>query len=609
MRRRVSPPRLPGPRGPRAPAVGLLAALALAALAPLPSRAQLAPGGRTADPVLVEEDWQGRRVVAGEVLASFEPGLSPAAQAERAAAAGGTWRAAVAPGLARIALPAGEAVEAGLARLATAAGVVAVQPNVLHRAAGIPSDPKWPQQWHLAKVRAAEAWDLSAGSPDVLVAIIDSGVDTHHTDLDGHYAGGLDTYAGDDDPDDQDGHGTHCSGLAAAETDNGVGVAGAGDTTRFLAYRCGNASFPTSALVAAIHNARERGAQVLSMSWVSSFADPAIKSALQQAADAGCVLVAAAGNDGSSTKAWPAAHPFVIAVGASSATDARASFSNWGDWVDVAAPGQAIYSTWKGDAYKYMSGTSMATPIVAGEAALLYARLGGQRSPSHAAAVRAALEAGTVDVGTWVAHGRVDFAAALALLPPPGGPSIAALSPSQVSSFQPGPVTVSGGGLSGAQAVVVGGTEVPLLGPAQDGALAFVPPAPLVLGPTGVSVRFGTEDLPAGTLTYTAPTAPQLAVAPLVAPGSQLTWHGGGPVGQPALLLVSGQPATIEVHGFPLLADFVVIGGQVPGPVGTVEWTLAVPAGTAGLVFHSQLATLAAGLAGTSAVRSTGIAP
>jgi thermitase len=385
--------------------------------------AALAPAQNRPDPLLPVANWQGFPVVAGELLVQFKPGVDAPFQAAAHAALGGLPRGPVTARLSRVGLPAGADLEKLRARYAGLPEVEFAQPNVLHRPVGVPDDPLWTHQWGHFKVRADVAWDTFAGAPTSVVAVIDSGIDADHVDLGAQLAWGLDTFAGDPDPDDTSGHGTHCSGVAAALTGNGVGMAGAAPACRLAAYRCGNSTFPSSALVAAINDAVARGAQVLSLSWGSSYDDPAIRHALQQAVDAGCLVVAAAGNDNSTTPFFPAALPFVLAVGATDITDGRASFSNFGLWVDLAAPGQGIQSTWIGGQYKYLSGTSMACPLVAGAGALLYARL-GSRTPEHAGAVRAALEASGVPVGDWVTHGRLDMAAALDALLAAASPAL-----------------------------------------------------------------------------------------------------------------------------------------------------------------------------------------
>lgn len=302
-------------------------------------------------------------------------------------------------------------------------GVAAAQPDAVLLPVGTPSDPLWPQQWGPLKVGAAAAWDSEGGGPATVIAVLDSGADMDHADLQAAIAWGSDPYGNDDDPTDVHGHGSHCSGIVAARAGNGVGMAGAAGSCRLAIYRCGNSAFPTSDLLLAIDDAVARGARVLSLSWGSSWPNPALKTALLEAVDAGCVVVAAAGNDGVNAPFYPAAWPEILGVASSDPFDQRSAFSNFGSWVHLAAPGQSILSCWKTGGYATLSGTSMACPLVAGAAGLLYARLGGERSSEHAAQVRAALLDSSVSVGSWVSHGRLDMAGAVALLdelsPPP----------------------------------------------------------------------------------------------------------------------------------------------------------------------------------------------
>jgi subtilisin family serine protease len=453
-------------------------------------------------------------------------------------------------------------------------------------------------------VRADVAWSTYAGDPSAVVAIIDSGVDLDHPDLDEHFAWGSDPWAGDADPTDTDGHGTHCAGIAAAVTDNGVGVAGAAPGCRFAAYRCGTSSFPTSALVAAINDAVARGARVLSMSWGSSYDDPAIRKALKAAAAQGCVLVAAAGNDDSTAAFYPAAHPFVIAVGASTPTDARASFSNWGSWVDLAAPGQSILSTYKDGQYKVLSGTSMACPLVAGAATLLYARL-GERSTVHAAQVRAALEGSGVPIGSWVAHGRLDMAAAMSLLFPPGPPQVLAFGPTEVPALHGAQLTLTGLDLLGTTAVTLGGQPASFQ-VLSDSTLHVQSPDAPTLGPAQllVTTPLGTTGL---DFNWVATSPPQLLAAATATAGAPFSWSFGGAPGETSFLLLSLQPDTITWNDATLLAvPALIVGGQLDA-VGLGGLTLVLPAGSAGLSFRSQLATWNGALSGVTPVATTTI--
>ncbi len=555
------------------------------------------------DPVLQAAAWRGHAVVAGEVLVQFRAGTSPAQQAARHAQLGSTPRATIAAGLVRADLPAGADLDAQLEAWSALPEVEFAQPNVLHSPTGTPDDPKYPLQWHLPKVRADVAWDGFAGDPGTVVAVIDSGVDVDHPDLAAQLAWGADPYAGDADPDDADGHGTHCAGLAAALTDNGFGVAGAAPACRFAAYRCGNASFPSSALVEAIDDAVARGARVLSMSWGSGYADPAIKAALQAARDAGCLLVAAAGNDGASTSFYPAAHAFVLAVGATTASDAQASFTNWGAWVDLAAPGQAIYSTAKGGGFKYLSGTSMACPLVAGAGALLYARL-PTRSEANAALVRAALEQSAVPLGAWVAHGRIDLAAALELLDAQLPPALSALEPAQLPALG-GTLVLHGGGLLSATSVTLAGDPL-AFAPGGGGSLVCEVPASGPLGPQTVSVSTpsGVASLP---LERVETLPPGLLVPASTPAGADLAWTLGGPANDQAFLLLALAPDTFDWGGATLLVPVTVLDLGPLDSAGLGALQAWLPAAAAGTTFRSQLATWDGGLSGVSPIVATTI--
>jgi len=322
-------------------------------------------------------------------------------------------------------------------------------------------DPGLPAQWHLGRLGVEEAWVRQRGVPGTVVAIVDTGVDWHHPDLapnlwvdpgedldgDGLWepedANGLDDdangftddgagwdfvdlsesqlwpgedgFPADNDPDDLNGHGTHCAGNAVAAGFNGLGVASPAPFARLLPVRAGywasdGQGYVSHGLEGMLYAAAQ-GARVVSM----SFGGPSGGSFWQDAVNAltgqGVVLLAAAGNENSSQRSYPAGFAPVIAVGATDRDDQRASFSNYGSWVDLAAPGVDILSTTRGASWGSMQGTSMATPVAAGVAALLLST-----HPSWGAdSVLARLQATALPVpGGQLGAGRVDAAAALA---------------------------------------------------------------------------------------------------------------------------------------------------------------------------------------------------
>jgi thermitase len=257
-------------------------------------------------------------------------------------------------------------------------GVAYAEPNyIVHALEMIPDDPRFGDQWAPGKVEAPAAWDITTGTNDIVIAIIDTGIDYHHPDLDGgRYVGGYDFINEDDDPMDDEGHGTHVTGIATADTNNGVGIAGLAWNSRFMGVKVLDAEGSGSDFDVAqgIRYAADHGARVANMSLGSPFPSLTLEGAMQYAYDAGVVMACAAGNSYGYGVSYPARYDsHCLGVAATDQSDERAAFSSYGPEVDVAAPGVDVLST-TGGGYESWNGTSMATPHVTGLAALILAQ-------------------------------------------------------------------------------------------------------------------------------------------------------------------------------------------------------------------------------------------
>lgn len=357
--------------------------------------------------------------VPGEVIVKFKPGMNVVRQAALQQVGGVVVNENTAIGTILVRLPAGKTAEQGIAQFSSLSAVQYAEPNYIYRAAFTPNDPSFSSmQWAPQKIECPAAWDISRGDPGTVIAIIDTGVQLDHPDLVGKLLQGRNFVDGNNDPSDGNGHGTHCAGNAAANTNNGVGIAGIGFNCRILPVKVlSDAGGGTLDWVnSGITWSADAGAHILSLSLGGPSPSQAMEDALRYAFNRNCTILAAAGNNGSSNRFYPAGYDqYVIAVGATDRNDNRANYSNFGsDWVDVAAPGglgqgsnpqQEIYATWLGGGYAAIFGTSMACPVAAGVAGLIRSILGTGATNSQ---VRAILEATCDPVANWTGHGRVN---------------------------------------------------------------------------------------------------------------------------------------------------------------------------------------------------------
>lgn len=261
----------------------------------------------------------------------------------------------------------------------------------------VPGDPLYPEQWFFPIMQAPSAWDLTHGSPTVVVAVVDNGTDWEHVDMsaniwsnslespnngiDDDLNGFIDDIRGwdfigndnDPAPGGEDYHGTHTAGLVSAMMNNGRGVVGMAPSCKLMPLRCGSGDYITAGIDGILY-AAHNGADVISLSWGGTSSNPWEQEVINDALLVGAVIVAAAGNEHSTIAHYPAAYEGVMAIAATDLNDelwnAGSIGSNYGPWITVCAPGVSILSLVP-EGYGTSSGTSMSTPLVAGIAALV----------------------------------------------------------------------------------------------------------------------------------------------------------------------------------------------------------------------------------------------
>jgi len=332
---------------------------------------------------------------------------------------------------------------ATMARLARDPSVAFVERNRLLPPAEMPDDPVI--GYHITTVGLPEAWDLAHGDPSITIAILDSGVDATHPDLAAQLVPGWNFWDNNSDTHDVFGHGTEVAGVASAITNNGSGVAGAAWGCALMPVRVTNTQGYASlfSILQAVTWAVDEGARVINLSFEGIHSSTALASAFSYARSHGCLVVAAGGNGG--VYDGTADQPDVVSVAATDASDRHPSWASHGPYVDLAAPGVAIHTTARGGGSAAVSGTSFASPLVAGVAALILSAV-PDLTPTE---IETVLESTAVDLGDagrddLFGAGRLDAAAALtAALPPPDTtpPHLALTSPTAGATLT-GPVNV-----------------------------------------------------------------------------------------------------------------------------------------------------------------------
>jgi len=341
------------------------------------------------------------------------------------------------------------------------------EPDHYVYAFSIPNDPLFqPYQWNMRKVGAPDAWSVTTGSSDVIIAVLDTGVDAGHPDLGGKVLAGYNAITGTNDATDGYGHGTHVSGIAAAVGNNGIGVAGTNWQAKIMPIKVLDSSGEgtDSTISRGVGWAVDHGARVLNLSLGSPSYSNTVNSAIQRARSKGALIFCAAGNDylNGNPIEYPAAYTGVVGVGATDDNDKRAAYSAVGSFVILTAPGgnpasaddatatHWIMSTWRradGASYARAAGTSQASPMAAGLAALIWA-VNPSLSPSQVLDVitQTAVDLGKPGRDNEYGYGRIDISAAVrkaAGLAPPKELTLSITAPPP-SSYVAGPTQITG---------------------------------------------------------------------------------------------------------------------------------------------------------------------
>ena len=285
------------------------------------------------------------------------------------------------------------------------------------------NDPLLAEQWGWYRIDADRAYESGVSGSGVIVAVLDSGVNSSHPDLSGKIIEGWNYVDNNDDVMDEDGHGTMVAGIIAAMANNSIGIAGVASNVSIMPLKVLSSSGGSwTDLDKAILRAAHSGARIITMSLGGEYSRPsmAIEAAINHAYQDGCLLVAAAGNDNNSEPFYPAACENVIAVAAIDQISIKAAFSNYGGYIDFCAPGVNILTTFKDGNYVYGSGTSFAAPFVTGVICLMVSKYPQLKNEQVISTLRAEAEdLGEMGWDQYYGWGLVNAYAACSEIPVP----------------------------------------------------------------------------------------------------------------------------------------------------------------------------------------------
>jgi subtilisin family serine protease len=363
--------------------------------------------------------------VRDELLVGFRAGVGPPARAAVYSSLGATFIEDIGQGtrIVRLSVPP-QALDALLQAMQRRPQVKFVEKNYVFDPALWPNDPMVGAQWHLPTIDAPGAWDVTQGAAGAPLAVLDSGIDAYHPEFTGKLLAGTNTRSNNTDTSDPTGHGTEVAGAAAATSNNGQGIAGMAGAAPILPVRVtDNRGRATSASIAGgITWATDHGARVANVSFSNIAGNATIGTAAQYAAGLGTLVVAAAGNCGCVDPTPDS--PYILSVSATDEADGITSSSSTGPYVDLSAPGNNILTTERFGNYGTVSGTSLASPVVAGVAALMFAAKPALTPPQATQLLKAtAVDLGSAGYDPVFGHGRVNanaaVVAAAGYTPPP----------------------------------------------------------------------------------------------------------------------------------------------------------------------------------------------
>jgi subtilisin family serine protease len=338
----------------------------------------------------------------------------------------------------RLRVPKGSNIEQVVADLKRTPGVQFAEPNYKFKTLAVPNDPSYPSQWGLPQINMPSAWNINTGNGAVVIAIVDSGVDRTHTDLAANVwtnsaeipGNGLDDdgngyiddvygwnfVSNNNNTNDDNNHGTHVAGIAGAVGNNSTGVSGVNWNVKLMPVKVMDASGNGGnyEIAQGITYAADKGAHVINLSVGGYWFSETLRTAINYAYSKGCIVIAASGNDNVDTPMYPASMHNVVSVGSTDSSDLKATFSNYGNFIDLVAPGVNILSTLPGNLYGSANGTSMSAPFVSGLAALIKAKTPAYTNTDiYQTIVTTALDLGTAGWDTSFGYGRIDAFAAL----------------------------------------------------------------------------------------------------------------------------------------------------------------------------------------------------